>query len=223
MNDLGSVEESYAAEIIRKSIHLFALAIPVAYYFISRKTALTILIPLALAFGLTDLARLSIPAVGALYNRFFGFLLRRHETRTTKPHLNGATFVLVSSIICIWLFPKVIVITAFAILIISDTAAALIGRRFGRHPFRTKTVEGTTAFLLTALLVVGVAPKISYVPAEYLIGALAAILATLVEAFSGELIDDNLSVPITICIVMWILYGVLLPSVNMWGLDCIGT
>jgi len=219
MNVFASVEESYSAELIRKSIHLCSLSIPVVYYFISRETALTILLPLALAFGLSDIARLSMPSVGALYNKLFGFLLRRHEVRATKPRLNGATFVLLSALICIWLFPKVIVITAFAILIISDTAAALIGRRFGRHPFRSKTVEGTTAFFVTALLVVVLAPKIDFLATEYLIGTIAAILGTFVEAVSGDLIDDNLSVPISISIVMWILYALLLPTVNVWGLD----
>jgi dolichol kinase len=219
MNVFAGVEESYSAELIRKSIHLCSLSIPVVYYFISRETALTILLPLALAFGLSDIARLSMPSVGALYNKLFGFLLRRHEVRATKPRLNGATFVLLSALICIWLFPKVIVITAFAILIISDTAAALIGRRFGRHPFRSKTVEGTTAFFVTALLVVVLAPKIDFLATEYLIGTIAAILGTFVEAVSGDLIDDNLSVPISISIVMWILYALLLPTVNVWGLD----
>lgn len=219
MNEIASVEESYSTELIRKSIHLCSLSIPVVYYFISRETALAILLPLALAFGLSDIARLSIPSVGALYNKLFGFLLRRHEVRATKPRLNGATFVLLSALICIWLFPKVIVITAFAILIISDTAAALIGRRFGRHPFRAKTVEGTTAFFVTALLVVALAPKIDYLAAEYLIGTIAAVLGTFVEAVSGDLIDDNFSVPISIGIVMWVLYALLLPAVNVWGLD----
>lgn len=223
MNGLASVENSYSTEIIRKTIHLSSLAIPVVYSFITRETALTILIPLALLFGLSDIARLTIPPVGALYTRFFGFLLRHHEVRASKPRLNGATFVLLSAIVCVWIFPKVIVITAFAILIISDTAAALVGRRFGRHPFRNKTYEGTTAFLVTALLVVAVAPKIEYLAAEYFIGTIAALCGTVVEAFSGDIIDDNLSIPLSIGVVMWLLYAWLLPAVNVWGLDRIGS
>ncbi len=219
MNELASVEESYSTEIIRKSIHLISLSIPVIYYFIPRSTALAILIPLALVFGLSDLARLHIPAVGSIYNRFFGFLLRRHESRSAKPRLNGATFVLLSAVICVWFFPKVIVVTAFSILIISDSAAALIGRRYGRHRFLGKSLEGTTAFLITALLVVAVAPKIGYYPAEYLLGSIAAVVGSIVEAVSGETLDDNLSIPISISVVMWLLYTLLLPMVNVWALD----
>jgi dolichol kinase len=219
MNELPSVEESYASELVRKAIHLSSLAIPAVYYFISRESALAILIPIALLFGLSDIARLLIPTFSTFYNRYFGFLLRRHETRRTRPRLNGATYVLLSAIICIWLFPKVIVITSFAILIISDSAAALIGRRFGRHPFRNKSFEGTSAFFITALLVVAVAPKVDYLVAEYCIGAAAALLGAFVEALSGDLIDDNLSIPISIGVTMWAMYALLLPTVNVWKLD----
>jgi dolichol kinase len=218
MNGLPSVEQSYAAELIRKGIHISSLSIPIIYYFIAQSTALTILVPLTLLFLLSDVARLLHPSVGRLYHRLFGFLLRTHERNDRGRRLTGATYVLLSATLCIWLFPKVIVLTAFAILIISDTSAALIGRKFGRHPLGGKTVEGSTAFFVTALLVVAVAPKIAYVPTEYLIGTIAALVGTFVEAFSMG-IDDNLSVPLSISAVMWILYSVLLPTVNLFRLD----
>jgi len=159
------------------------------------------------------------PGARRLYERFFGFLLRRHERRASRPRLNGATYVLLSAIVCIWLFPKVIVITAFAIMIISDSAAALVGRKFGRHAFFTKTVEGSGAFLLTALLVVAVTPKIEYLVTEYAIGAAGAVVGMFVEVFSTDFIDDNLSIPIVISLAMWGLYAWLLPAVNVFALD----
>jgi dolichol kinase len=222
MTELQSVETSYTTELIRKGIHMCSLSIPVIYYYISKEAALSILIPLTLLFGLSDVGRLFLPSFRRLYDRFFGFLLRKRERNIKNYRLNGATYVLLSATLCVWLFPKVIVLTAFAILIISDTSAALIGRRFGRHPFLGKTREGTTAFFLTALLVVVVAPKILYLPMEYLIGVLAALIGTFVEVLSGELIDDNLSIPLIICLVMWGLYALLLPSINVFALEGAG-
>jgi len=222
MSELQSVETSYTTELIRKGIHMCSLAIPVVYYYIPKETALAILIPLTLAFGLSDIGRLFLPSVRKLYHKFFGFLLRTRERDPRNRRLNGATYVLLSATICVWLFPKIIVITAFAILIISDTSAALIGRRFGRHPFLGKTREGTTAFLLTALLVVGLAPKILYLPTEYLIGVVAAVVGTFVELLSGEIVDDNLSIPLSISLVMWGLYILLLPSLNVFALEGAG-
>ena len=218
MNGLRSVEESYGTEFIRKGIHLLSLLIPVVYYFISRNTALAILIPLTLAFGLSDVARLTIPSVGRVYSRLFGFLLRAHERNDTGRHLNGATYVLLAASILVFFFPKVIVITAFAILIVSDSSAALIGRRFGRRRFLTKSFEGAAAFFISALVVVALAPKVEYLLLEYMIGAVGALVGALVEA-SAVGFDDNLSIPLSVGCVMWILYTWLLPAVNVFKLD----
>jgi dolichol kinase len=220
MNDLPSVDHSYRAEVMRKGIHLFSLSIPVLYNFLSKTTALKILVPLTLAFLIADVARLFHPATGRLYARFFGFLLRSHERNDRGRQLTGATYVLLSATVCILVFPKVIVLTAFAILIISDSAAALIGRKWGRHPFMGKSAEGTTAFLITALIVVAVAPKISYLPVEYAIGAAGAVLGTLVEAMSIK-IDDNLSIPISIGVAMWLMYALFLPALDVFQLDAL--
>ncbi len=220
MNDLASVDHSYSAEVVRKGIHLFSLSIPVLYNFLNKTTALEILIPLTLLFLVADVARLFHPATGRLYARFFGFLLRSHERNDRGRKLTGATYVLLSATFCIIVFPKVIVLTAFAILIISDSAAALIGRKFGRHPFMKKSAEGTSAFLVTALIVVAVAPKISYLPLEYVIGAAGAILGTLVEAMSIR-IDDNVSIPVSIGVAMWLMYALFLPAVNVFQLDTV--
>jgi dolichol kinase len=218
MSEFPSVDHSYGAELIRKGIHLCSLAIPVVYYFVSKSTALSILIPLTLAFLITDTARLYHPPTGRLYHRLFGFLLRRRERNDRGRQLTGATYVLLSATFSVIIFPKVIVITAFAILIISDSAAALIGRKFGRHPFMKKSAEGAIAFFITALIVVALAPKISYLPLEYLIGAVAALLGTLVEAMSVA-IDDNVSIPVSISAAMWIMYGLLLPTLDVFKLD----
>jgi dolichol kinase len=220
MNGLQSVETSYGTELIRKGIHMSSLAIPVVYYFITRETALSILVPLLLLFGVSDLARVFIPAFGSFYERWFGFLLRRHELAEGHKRLNGATYVLLSAALCVWLFPKMIVITAFAILIVSDTAAALVGRKFGRHPLvQGKSFEGSTAFFVSALIVVALAPKVHYLPLEYVIGTVAALVGTLVEAVSGDMIDDNLSIPLSVSLVMWGLYSILLPTVHIAALE----
>jgi dolichol kinase len=213
-----NVEESYGTEIIRKGIHLLSLLIPVVYYFIPKSTALTILIPLTLAFGLSDIGRLFVPAVGRIYNTYLGFLLRSHEQNDRGRRLNGATYVLLAATLLVLFFPKVIAITAIAVLIISDTSAALIGRRFGKHRFMNKSLEGASAFFFSGLLVVAFAPKVEYAPAEYLIGAAAALFGAVVEA-SAIGLDDNLSIPLTVGGIMWILYLLFLPALNLFKLD----
>jgi len=213
-----NVEDSYGTEVIRKLIHLFSLLIPVVYYFITKMTALEILVPLTLAFGLSDIARLFVPAFGRFYNALFGFLLRRHEQNGRGRRLNGATYVLLAATLAVLFFPKVIALTAIAILIVSDTSAALVGRRFGRHRFMSKSLEGASAFILSGLVVVAFAPKVEYSAAEYMIGAIGVTLGAVVES-SAIGLDDNLSIPLSVGGIMWILYLLFLPAVNLFKLD----
>jgi dolichol kinase len=218
MGRLPDIEQHYAGELIRKGIHLCSLSIPVAYYHLGTSTTLTILLPLTAAFLLTDAARLLIPSAGALYGRLFGWLLRSHEKDGVQKRLNGATYVLLSACICILLFPMVITVTAFSVLIISDTFAALVGRRIGRRPFFRKSLEGSFAFFITAVIVVLLTPKVAYLRTEYFIGFLASAVGTVTEAVESG-VDDNLSIPLVIGATMWGLYALLLPEVNASALD----
>jgi dolichol kinase len=218
MNELPNVEQSYAVEFVRKAIHLCSLSIPVVYYFIPQATALEVLVPLSLVFGLLDIARVHHQPTRNFFHRLFGWLLRDHERDGRSLRLTGATYVLLSACLFIWLYPKVIFITAFSILIISDTLAALVGRKFGKHPFFGKSLEGTTAFFLSALVVVALTPKAVGVFGEYAIGGIAALAGAIAEA-SMTKIDDNLSIPLTVGVTMWLLYYVFLPGVQVYALD----
>jgi dolichol kinase len=217
MTRLPDVEHDYSGELARKAVHLSSLSIPIAYYFMSKSTALLLLVPLTLFVGLTDAARYLLPAFRDVYHRWFGWLMRAHEKNEAEPRLTGATYVLLSASLGILLFPKIIIITAFAIMIISDTVAALVGRKIGRHRFMQKSLEGTTAFFLSAVFVVLLTPKAEYSGAEYLIGLVGALVGAVVEAMSIA-IDDNLSITFSIGFVMWGLYALFLPGANLLAL-----
>jgi dolichol kinase len=207
----------YKSEFVRKLIHLCSLSIPTIYYFISKQFALELLIPPFLGFFFVDLARFYHRGTQVWFYRWFGWLLRKHESDSNTKRLTGATNILFSAIVCVLIFPKIITINAFAILIISDITSALIGRRFGKRRLFQKSVEGTTAFFVSAVMVVMLAPKVEGLPLEYAIGIIAAAVGALVEAASTK-IDDNISVPITIGFVLWGLYALILPAVNLYAL-----
>ena len=211
--DNGTI--NYRDELVRKLIHLCSLSIPIVYYFIPRSSAILILSVLTAAAIVLDLSRYFYPEVGKVFYSIFGFLLRRHEVDVKKKNLNGATYVLISALICAIIFPKVFFITGFAILIISDSSAALIGRKFGRHKFLAKSLEGTLAFFVSAAIVVLFTPKIDYAMNEYLIGFIAAAVGAIVENISFGFADDNLSIPISIGFTMWGLYLLMLPGLQL--------
>ena len=205
----------YRDEIVRKLIHLSSLSIPIVYYFISRTNAIIILSIVTFIALAIDLLRYFSPGFGKVFYSIFGILLRKHELDEQKKNLNGATYVLISALVCVILFPKVFFVTAFSILIISDSMAALIGRKFGHHKFLSKSLEGTLAFFISASIVVLFTPKVEGLLLEYIIGFIAAAIAAIVENISHGLMDDNLSVPVSIGFSMWGLYLLLLPHLQL--------
>jgi len=215
MNQIDNGTIHYKNEVIRKLIHFCSLSIPVIYYFIPREAAIIILSAVTLFALVLDLGRYFFPVVGSFFYSLFGFLLRTHEMDTKKRNLNGATYVLLSALICVIIFPKVVFVTAFAILIISDSMAALIGRRFGKHKFLFKSLEGTTAFFLSSLVVILLSPKIEYRIEEYLIAVFASFVGAIVENISFGYADDNLTIPLSIGFVMWLLYIIVFPGMQL--------
>ncbi len=215
MNQIDQGTIHYRDELVRKLIHLSSLSIPIIYYFISTGTAAAILGVVTAIALLLDIGRHFHPSVGNIFYKIFGFLLRKHELDENQKNLNGATYVLIAALVGVLIFPKVIFITAFSILIISDSMAALIGRKFGRHKFLLKSLEGTLAFFVSACIVVLFTPKIGNFPEEYTIGFAAAFVGAIIENISSRLIDDNLSIPISVGFTMWILYLAILPKLEL--------
>ncbi len=208
--DKGTID--YKAELLRKSIHLLSLSIAIVYYFITKELALKLLIPFTLISLILDLARYFFPKYRAVLYSIFGFMLREHEVNSKQITLSGATYVLIAALVTVIFFPKVFVILGIAVLIFGDIFAALIGRKFGKHKFLFKSLEGTTAFFIFGSLVMLATPKIEGNLTEYLIGFAAVGVAAIVENISYGWADDNLTIPISVCGTMAILYSYFLPN-----------
>jgi dolichol kinase len=193
MEEMDRLEFRY--EVARKAIHLSSLSIPIIYWFISRELALILLVPLFSGFFLIDLLKNFFTPVSVWYHNTFGAMLRTHELKQGKAHLNGATYIVMAALLLVLFFPKIIAVAAFTMVAVSDTLAAIIGKTFGKHRFGQKSVEGSVAFFLSALVVVVIVPGLNP-----FIGIIMATSGTLTEAFIvriGEFkIDDNLSIPL---------------------------
>ncbi|GAB4128410.1 MAG: SEC59/DGK1/VTE5 family protein [Ignavibacteriales bacterium] len=205
----------YKTEVLRKSIHLTSLSISIAYYYVSREFALSLLIPVTLIVLIADLLRYYYSPFSKLFYSVFGFMLRKHEVDKKKKNLNGATYVLIAVTLSVYFFPKAFVIPAVAVLILGDIAAALIGRKWGKHKFLSKSFEGTLAFFIAGCLVIMASPKVNGGILEYLIGFVAVGASAIAENISFGWADDNFTIPLTMCIVMSLLYYFFMPGINV--------
>jgi len=214
MDKIDSGTINFKGELLRKVIHLCSLSIPIIYNFIDKQTALSYLIPITIISVTIDYGRHFFEPLNKFVNNIFGYMLREHESDSSKKNLNGASYVFIAATLTLWLFPKIFFITAFSILIVSDTAAALIGRKFGKRKFLSKSFEGTLAFFLSACIVILFTPKVEGIYLEYIIGFVAAAVGAIVENISYGWADDNLTIPISISFTMWGLYLLLLPNLT---------
>ena len=175
-------------EIRRKLVHLATLVIPIGYAWTDLNTVLSFLLPLFLSLLTVDLLRHYHQGTGALFGRFFfGRVLREEE----KPTFMGSTYFLFSTLLSVLIFQKPVAIASLLILTLSDTAAALVGKGIGKTPLFGKTLEGSSAFLLTSILIVWLYPGLNRFA-----GTLAAFGATLIELLPLPL-NDNLTIPLT--------------------------
>ncbi len=190
---------SYRAEVGRKALHLLALVVPLGMLALGPEVSRWVMGAGAVVALGCDVLRARIGRFAVFINTVFGGLMRPEE----RPHVpgpvvfNGATWVLVTAFVLVVVFPLSIAVAAFAAFMVGDAAAALVGRRYGRHrwPGTRRTLEGTAAFALVAfgtLLLFQVDAKAAVVCALVSAGA---------EVLPGPL-NDNFQVPLVGALVL---------------------
>ena len=141
-----------------------------------------------------------VPVITGCYGFFFGRMLRDYGNG--KFHLSGGAPVLAAACLSAIYFERPYSALAMAVMLLGDTAAALIGRRFGKHRFfNGKSLEGTLAFITTGTAVVLIGFAAFGYPSWTVLagGLLGVVLAAALELFNCELqLDDNLSIPLAV-------------------------
>ncbi len=183
-------------EVERKAIHLGASLLPISLFVLGPEAG-TIVVATALIVAIAvDVARLRIPAVKVFFEKQFGGALRPHEAH----ELTGSSYMCLAALVCIVLFTVPIAVAALLFLTVGDTAAALVGRRWGRHPLTPgKTYEGTLACLVCCSIIGVVVPGVPVTA-----GLFGAVVATVVELFGIGTLDDNFGIPVLSGLSMWI-------------------
>ena len=198
---------TYLGEIQRKGIHILSMLIPIIYYFIDTNSALSILIPMTFVALSIDLLMYYSVKFREVAHMFIGGMLRPHELDRESITLNGASWVMIAAVITVGIFPKNLALISFSIVILSDLAAALLGRKYGKRKFMDKSLEGTLAFFVVAICVCFSWTHILGLSMQFFaISIVASLFAAIAEASTIRLkLDDNIVVPLVSGGVMWLL------------------
>lgn len=187
-------------------IHISSLLVPLSYYYLDRNVLLIILLIFSVSMVLTDIVRRHYHGFGRLYDKHLKDILRNHEKDKDNIFLTGGTFIVISFFLCVLLFQKEISILSMMIIVVCDTAAAIIGMTLGKHKIGSKTLEGSISFFVTAVILFFLVIKPGNVHVIYL-GIISVILTTVFELLPLK-IDDNISIPLF----FGIIYSVLTKS-----------
>lgn len=194
-------EIPYSAELSRKALHLIALVVPIGMALLGRMWSIYILVPCALLAVGADVLRVRSVYFANIIDRVFGFMMRGEERPPVggKVSINGATWILITAASLSITFPVHLAASAFGMFMISDAAAALVGRRIGRIHWgkSTRTVEGTGAFVVTGIVVMLLIPQISP-----FVGTAGVIAASIAEIPTRPL-NDNIRAPFAAAFVMY--------------------
>lgn len=194
MEDISN-KISLKNELLRKSIHLSSSVIPVSYYFLSREIEIIMLSVLSLILIIIDVARIRNVSFQNIYLKFLKPILRNHELENEKNLFTGGTYIVIAYLACVIFFPKAISITSMFIVIFPDSLAAIVGKVYGKHFIGNKTIEGSSAFFITGIIVVMLSPKVTDSISEYYIAFVCVLLTTFFELLTLK-IDDNISIPL---------------------------
>ena len=185
-------------EFGRKFFHFGTIVIPLSYRYLfgfNKKTFAFYLALFTLLVIIVEIARLKHKTFKKIFNDFTGILLRKHEFND----FTGATYLTISSIFCVIIFPPQIAFLAISFLIIGDTLAALIGIPFGKMKIfdGQKSFEGSLACFLGCFL-------FALIYIDPLIATVGAIAATTAE-ISNIRLDDNIKIPIFNSALIWLI------------------
>jgi dolichol kinase len=196
-------------EAIRKTIHLGSIIFPVATVFFyqvygdeGRIYLSSILAMLAVVLIMLDLLKARHRPFKSFIFGMFGKVLRKNEL---QGGMTASTIVVASAAFTILIFREPIAVAALVFLSLGDSAAALVGKHFGRiRLVGRRTLEGSLAALCACLIgsmaILWTSPGFGWrlTPITLLAGSVAA---TLSELFDLPL-DDNFRIPVFAGLVM---------------------
>jgi diacylglycerol kinase (CTP) len=176
-------------ELKRKAFHGLSLLYILLYGVAGRDISLRALGSAFAVVALVEIVRLRWPAFNRRLIAGFGGIHRAAEER--RP--SGILWTLLGCFLTIWLVPdRDVVLASLWYLALGDTAAAMVGRHWGRLRIGDKSLEGSLACFLACWWAGILVLTPDFGVNEVLLGAL---VATVVEAVPLPL-NDNLWLPL---------------------------
>jgi len=180
-------------EIRRKFLHIFLGIIFFCLLIFFPKDTVLLFILVIIFGGLIS---------AYLYTKYDLPILKWVSTTLDRPSkfpFRGGIMFLIGCFVAVLFFSSFYAALSILILSVGDGIAAIVGHYLGKHKIvKNKTLEGTTAFFITTLIVL-----IFFLPTSK--AFFVALIVALVELTTPQYIDDNITIPLVSGILLSIL------------------
>lgn len=191
----------YKKEITRKFIHISSLWIPILYLYSNTATMLKILFPLTIIAIVIETTRKYSHKFNGFISNLIGSIMRDEERNTNS--FAGATHLFISSTLTIAFFNKEIAIFSLLVLVISDSLAALVGRKLGWIKIYDKSLIGSLSFAASSVMIYYYVVYFYNFSLSFTQSMIAIFIGTIAELFAKKMhLDDNFAIPLAISIIL---------------------
>ena len=184
---------TYRQEVYRKIVHISSSGIAILLWYFGKDAMLPWVLAVAILFPILDWLRKYIPLLKKLYFILFGIITRPYEHQV----LSGASWVFMGAGFTAYLFNEKVAVIALLVMSLSDSAAAIIGIKYGTTRLFNKSLEGTLAFLISTYLIIFLLSS-----ASLMLLLITTITATVIELFSTPKLNDNILIPVTTAFIL---------------------
>jgi dolichol kinase len=171
------------------------------------------LVPIAIAAAFTvvgwsmEIGRRRSERINAFCLRLFGKTAHPHEAH----RINSATWYATALLVIALVQSTAAAAVGLIVLGLGDPAAAIIGKRFGRHKLLYgRTLEGTLSFMLVGALASFTFLRVAHPSLAVGVAALAAVAGGFAGAIAelvSRRLDDNLTIPLAAFAAAWLVTG----------------
>ena len=184
---------TYRREFYRKLVHISSSVIAFLLWYFGKTILLPWLLLVSILLPLLDYLRKYFPRLQQIYYNLFGIITRPNEYEG----LSGASWVFMGAGVTVYLFNEKVAIIALLIMSLSDSAAALIGIKYGTTRLFNKSLEGTLVFFISTYLIIFLLSS-----ASVMLLLIASITATAIELFSTPKFNDNILIPVAMAFIL---------------------
>ena len=185
---------SFKDEFNRKLVHFASSIIGLSIIYLDREVILPILVISSVLFPLLDYLRINNRLISNFYNTYFHSITRSFESNK----FTGASFVFWGALLTYILFEQKIAGISLIIMSFSDAMAAIIGVGFGKTKVLKKSLEGSFAFFMTTFII------LYFFNIPLIVSLFVSTLSTVTELVEIPKINDNISTPVTVALLLTI-------------------